>query len=43
MQKTRNWLLGKIRDAIDALVDKLFPLLARKLKNTLVKTTCPMK
>ena len=36
MQKTRNWLLGKIRDAIDALVDKLFPLLARKLKNTLV-------
>ena len=36
MQKTRNWLIGKIRDAIDKLVDKLFPLLARKLKNTLV-------
>ena len=36
MQKTRNWLIGKIRDAIDKLVDKLFPLLARKLKNTIV-------
>ena len=36
MQKVRNWLLGKIRDAIDAVVDKLFPLLARKIKNTLV-------
>ena len=36
MQKVRNWLLDKIRKAVDALVEALFPLLARKLKNTLV-------
>ncbi len=36
MQKTRNWLIGKIRDAIEELIDMIFPTLAKIWKNTII-------
>ena len=36
MQKVRNWLIDKIRKAVDGVVEALFPLLARKIKNTII-------
>ena len=36
MQNLRNWLLDKIRTAIQLLIDTLFPTLAKNIKNTII-------
>ena len=36
MQNLRNWLLDKIRRGIQDLIDKIFPTLAKQLKNTII-------
>jgi len=36
MQNLRNWLLDKIRRGIQDLIDRIFPTLAKELKNTII-------
>ena len=38
-QRLRNWIIGKIRKAIQWIVDKIFTTLANTIKNTIVQQT----